>query len=120
MSGSGGGYTGGSSGGGIGGGGSGGSANGSCETLIIRTSMSSPKPAVLKNLKANDILLVELENDTGPVLLKTKDKELAGSVVSGQLIRLIQCLTAGYSYIAIIKSIEKGKVDIEVRPEAKQ
>jgi len=105
MSGSGGGY-----------GGGGGGEQPSCDTLVIRTSLSSPKPAVVGKLREKEVLKIVQEGATGPVVAKTADGKTAGSITSGQLLRLMQCIDEGYTYVAIVKAIDKGKVDVEVRP----
>lgn len=84
---------------------------------MIRTTISSPKAPVVETLKERDVLRVEKLAATGPVVLKTADGKEAGSITSGQLLRLMQCIDEGYRYVAIVKSIDKGKVEVEVRPE---
>lgn len=84
--------------------------------LVIRTTLSSPKPDVVKTLHEKDVLQVEKLAPTGPVVLKTPDGKEAGSITSGQLLRLMQCIDEGYRYVAVVKAVDKGKVEVEVRP----
>jgi len=107
MSGSGGGY-----------GGGGGGEELSCAALVIRTTLSSPKPDIVRTLHETDDLKIVKEGSSGPVVAKTRDGATAGSITSGQLLRLMQCIDDGYTYVAIVRSIDKGKVDVEVRLES--
>lgn len=115
MSGSGGG---GAGGGGGGGGGPPGTPKTDCSMLIFRTTLNSPKPAVVKKLKKDDVLTVEGKSPRGPVVVKTADDEEAGSITSDQLIRLLECIAEGFSYAAIVRSISGGQVDVEIRPRS--
>lgn len=114
----------GSSGGG-GGGGGGGSGGGppstpkvDCSMLIFRTTLNSPKPAVIKKLKKDEVLDVVAKTTRGPVVVRTAEGEEAGSITSDQLLRLLECIEEGYSYVAIVHSISGGQVTVEIRPRS--
>lgn len=104
------------SGSGLGSGGGWGGESPSCETLVIRTTLSSPKFDVVASLKERDVLEVEKQGQTGPVIVRTNLGQSAGSITSGHLLRLMQCMDEGHRYVAIVMRIEGGKVEIEVRP----
>lgn len=110
MSGSGGGYTG-------GGGGSGGD---NCATLIFTTTLSSPKPSVVAKIKKDDQLAVQAESEKGPALALTTDGSVVGSITSGRLLSLLKCIHEGYEYIGIVKAVNKGQVDVEIRPVSRK
>jgi hypothetical protein len=71
---------------------------------------------VVATLSVKDVLTVHKEGLTGPVVVKTRRGKSVGSITSGKLLRLMQCIDEGYSYVALVKAIDKGKVDVEVRP----
>lgn len=86
--------------------------------LIFRTTLNSPKPAVVKKLKKDDVLEVEAKAPRGPVIAKTATGEEAGSITSDLLLRLLECIAEGFSYVAIVRSISGGQVDVEIRPRS--
>ena len=76
---------------------------------------------MVASLRVGDTMQIEKQGAAAdPVVAKTADGKLAGSITAGQLLRLIQCIDEGFTYVAIVKTIDKGRVDVEVRPEAKK
>lgn len=105
------------SGSGTGSGGLGGATpNGGCADIFIKTILSSPNPEVIGKLKKNDTLRLELQSETGPLLAFTNQGEVAGSVTSASLARIIRCIQDGYNFIAIVMNLIGGRCDVEVRP----
>jgi hypothetical protein len=106
------------SGGGGGGGGGGGPSKIDCSMLIFRTTLNSPKPAVVGTLKKGYALEVKAKATRGPVVVVTSSGDEAGSITGGHLIRLMECLAEDYSYVAIVQSIKSGQVEVEIRPRS--
>lgn len=108
------------SGSGGGGGGGGGGEQFDCETLIERTSISSPVPEVIKKLHVADQLEVRIGRQGDADILQAVDSagEVAGSLVPASLPRFIMCIRQGSEYVAVIQSIDGGRVRVEIRPGA--
>lgn len=98
------------------GGGNGGYSDGNCVDIFVQTTLASPNPEVIGMLKPNDILSLQLEREIGPLLAITPQNEIAGSITSSMLAKLIRCITEGFKFIAIVKSVTGGRCDIEIRP----
>ena len=90
-----------------------------CSTLTFRTTLNSPDPDVVAQLNRGDILGVRAESDAGPIVAVTSEEEVVGSITSSQMAELLRCVDEGYTYVAIVRSISGGRVDVEVRPESK-
>lgn len=103
--------------GGTGGGGGGGPSQ-DCSTLIFRTVLSSPKPAVVKKLSVNDRLSIDKRGDAGPAVAVTSGGEDAGSITSTKLGQMLACIDDGYKYEATVTKVNGGSVEVEVRPSA--
>lgn len=102
---------------GIGGiGGSGGGESSKCE-FRHSTQLNSPVPAVLATLHAGDILEIILTTNN-IVLAKKTTGEIAGSITYKHLVTLIECIEEGWSYSALIISLEGGACEIQITPRA--
>lgn len=89
-----------------------------CETLVERTSLNSPVPAVVAQLSVDDQLEVTLGRQGSADILQAVDARgaIAGSLVPPGLPRFIACIRQGSHYIAVIQSIDGGRVRVEIRP----
>ena len=88
-----------------------------CASLFETTIINSPDPDVISKLTVNDNLAVTL--DAKRILkVVTDSNEIAGSITSARMLQIIDCIEQGFSYIAIVKSISGGRVEIEIRPES--
>lgn len=92
-----------------------------CSKLVERTLLNSPVPAVVANLKIEDVLQVTLSNIGGAVILQavTEDGEVAGSLTPPRLPQIVECVGRGFSYVAIVQEVDGGAIKVEIRPEAK-
>ncbi|EHJ48321.1 hypothetical protein DFW101_2316 [Solidesulfovibrio carbinoliphilus subsp. oakridgensis] len=108
----------GGSGGSSGGGGSGGGGN-ICSSLFERTILSSPVPEVITKLKQGGILQIELI-DQGRILAASFHGERAGSIISPKLIEFIECIQAGFEYIATVDAVDGGQCQVTIRPKVKK
>jgi hypothetical protein len=99
-------------------GGGGGAGGGTDKCAIYETAvLASPVPAVIATLSVGDILAVDLE--TSPrdrVVVRTNGGQVAGAITSIRLVDIIECIGEGFSYQAEVKSINGGKIEVEIRP----
>ncbi|MGB7160430.1 MAG: hypothetical protein WBD40_20360 [Tepidisphaeraceae bacterium] len=105
---------------GNGGGGGGGEESVDCANLFIRsTTLSSPDPAVIRTLAVGTELTLRAESERGPLLAltRTRPERVAGSVTSGMLARLLRCIADGYEFVAIVRRIDEGICEVEIRPQ---
>ena len=110
------------SGGGGGGGGGGGPSPPSsidCALLVFRTTLNSPNNQVVSSLKKNNELTIEVQSERGPVVVKNDLGQIAGSITSQQMLDLIRCIAEGFEYVAIVRNVSGGQVDVEIRPKSK-
>ncbi|MFZ5621445.1 MAG: hypothetical protein ACOY5W_10515 [Pseudomonadota bacterium] len=82
-----------------------------------KTILASPKPKVLANLEAGDILYLQTSNNRPPILAVTEDGGVAGTVIVGFIAELVACMAEGYSYVAEIISKHGGACEVEIRQE---
>lgn len=88
-----------------------------CERLSFDTQLSSPKPAVVAQLKVDDVLAVEIDQQ-GPaqVVVIKLGNQIAGGITSPKMVRLLECLQAGSTYQATVTSISGGQVSVRISP----
>ncbi len=83
-----------------------------CNSLTIRTQISSPQPKVVSLLNIDDILNLVLMPPVGPVQVVTQSGQVAGAVSSADLPELIQCMVNNHVFIAKVTSINGGYCQI--------
>src|ERR1035437_6899779 len=86
-----------------------------CSSIIEHTILNSPDPKVLSKLKVNDQLQLEAKTDRGPLVAIDSSGNIAGSITSGILAQLLDCIKKGYKFIAIIEEMDGGKCKVEIR-----
>ena len=91
-----------------------------CETLVLKTHLNSPKPAVLTTLKKGSRLKIELQSQGGKsiVVATTTQGQVAGSITGAGLASLINCLRSGFPFHAVVVSIAGGGCEVTVQPGA--
>jgi hypothetical protein len=91
-----------------------------CQTLVERTSLSSPVPGVVSKLKDGDQLQVAIDQQGGVEVLQALDSAgaVAGSLVPRSLPRFIKCINEGFEYVAVVQQRDGGRVRVEIRPGA--
>lgn len=91
-----------------------------CSEFVEKTPLSSPKAAVLKKLKVEDVLDVVLQAnpDKTSTVVAAKDMQVAGSIVSARSPQLIRCLKEGYEFEAKILELAGGLCTVEVRAKS--
>lgn len=104
--------------------GSGGSGGGSganpCATLMATTILNSPKAAVLAHLQPGQVLDVGLRAGSPGVVVATWKGQEAGSITFATIATLINCLNAGFSFVADVLSVNGGRCEVRVRPESRK
>lgn len=92
-----------------------------CASIFEKTILNSPKPDVISKIKVGDVLTLELKqfDDRKSLVAVTNDQEVAGSITSATLSKIKSCMDQGFSYIAIVDSIEGGRCTVLLRPETR-
>lgn len=84
-----------------------------CLNLIIVTNLASVNQEVLSRAKEGDILPVAAQSADGPVVV-LKDGEILGTVLSRQLMTLLNCMNAGTDYKAVVAKIEDAICQVKI------
>jgi hypothetical protein len=87
----------------------------SCDDLVVKAQIASPKAAVISKLKIGDVLDVEVQTIGGAavVVLLSKGK-LAGGLATPNLSRLRECIEGGTTYGATITAISGAQITVTV------
>ena len=88
--------------------------NEDCEALVINTNLASPQAAVVNNLSVGDILSISAVSDQGPIQAIDQNGHIAGSIISREMVRILNCISTGTEYEAEIISIENGQYQIQI------
>jgi hypothetical protein len=89
----------------------------SCEA--VRTApLNSPQPAVVATLKVGDRLYVVLDMSSGRPVLQVRDATgaVAGSLTFLGHLALIDCISQGFSYEAVVLTISGGNIQLRIEP----
>ena len=99
-----------------GGGGGGGGGADPCD-IVETVPLNSPQPAVVATLNIGDVLDVVLVT-TGPrpVLEVQRTGQRAGALTHRNHLRLINCITNGRTYRAVVVRKSGGAVEVRVEP----
>lgn len=84
-----------------------------CLNLVIKTNLSSVDEKVLSNVAIGEILPVAAEGIDGPVRV-LKDGDILGTVLSGLLLELINCINNGTEYEATILKIDGAICQVKI------
>lgn len=87
----------------------------SCDTLIIDTQLSSPKPDVITDIAVGDLLVIStqtVENTT--VVVALHNGKVAGGLASPKIRRLLECLASGTRYFARVTEKNDGQIRVRV------
>lgn len=87
----------------------------SCERLASETTLTSPDRAVISLLNNGTLLDVEVD-DSGarPVVRAMYQGQIAGSITSSIIQRLVECIEDGYQYVAEVQSVQGGTCRVRV------
>lgn len=87
----------------------------SCETLVIDTQLSSPKPQVVGRIQVGDLLVIATQVTGGTtVVVALLNDDVAGGLASPQTGRLRACLEAGTNYVAKVTGKDDGQVRVRI------
>ena len=76
-----------------------------CISLVIKTNLASVDTEVLKDTNVNETLPVAAQSIDGPVVV-LKDGSVLGTVLSGHLMELLNCINNDTEYQAVILKID--------------
>lgn len=88
----------------------------SCERLTSETTLTSPDRAVISQLNVGTPLEVEVDNSGArPVVRAVYQGQVAGSITSSIIQRLVECIDDGHQYVAEVLSVQGGTCRVRVR-----
>ena len=85
-----------------------------CSDLIIRTQLFSPIQSVLKKVSVGDEFVVKLLGKNGPCVASFGN-DTVGSIITKDLLLLIDCINKGQDFIAIVRTIRGGSCAITIK-----
>jgi hypothetical protein len=81
------------------------------------TILASPVSDVVAVLSVGEMLTIELETTPrNRLVVRNRGGQVAGAITSIRLVDLIECIKAGSEYVAEVKSIAGGRVEVEIKP----
>lgn len=89
-------------------------SNTDCSNTIIRTQLFSPDHKVVKEIIVGDHMDIQLINPKGPCVAIYKG-EIAGTIISRDLIQLINCIKNGFKFIGIVRNVTGGSCAITIK-----
>jgi len=94
---------------------SGGRSADSCEQLNFTTQLASPKEEVIEHIEVGDVLdIVSGQQNGQSVVQALWSGQVAGGIADQRLQQLRHCLTEGFTYGALVLSIDNGQVRIRI------
>ncbi len=88
----------------------------SCDRLTSETTLTSPDRAVISQLSIGTALDVEVDTSGArPVVRAMYQGQVAGSITSSIIQRLVECIGEGYEYVADVLSVQGGTCRVRVR-----
>ena len=85
-----------------------------CDEIADVTILASPVPAVIALLSAGTVLGIELRAKP-EIVVAVHLGTVGGSVVPGNLARLIECLKKGYRFTATVVTLDGGHCRVALR-----
>ena len=87
-----------------------------CSELSESTILNSPQRAVLETLQQGDRLGVRLNRAGRGVIVEAfKDDQVAGTITSSIIQRLVECIGSGHKYVAEVLDVKGGACRVWVR-----
>jgi hypothetical protein len=87
----------------------------SCDRLTSETTLTSPDRAVISQLTNGTLLDVEVDNSGArPVVRAVYQGQIAGSITSSIIQRLVECIEDGYRYVAEVVNVQGGTCRVRV------
>jgi hypothetical protein len=88
-----------------------------CESFNMKTPLNSVDQAAAQGIKAGDLLGVATQGPKGPVVALNKKQGPVGAITGGSLGRLLECIEAGFEFVAEVESVNGGNIVVRVRPK---
>jgi hypothetical protein len=88
-----------------------------CSSLSFEASLYSPVPSVITKLKVGDYLRIELDDTEKTVLALNNRREIAGTLVGKNMLKIIDCLRKNFKYKGEITKISGGSCTITIMPK---
>ncbi|QHS55228.1 hypothetical protein GWR56_06620 [Mucilaginibacter sp. 14171R-50] len=85
-----------------------------CEKILIRTQLASPRAEVIDELSVGDILDVVFTVPTGPLTAQTYDGDIAGAILISDPASLIKCINEGFDFKAKVLAITGGDCQVSI------
>ncbi|MGO1660119.1 MAG: hypothetical protein ACTHYN_16110 [Marinobacter sp.] len=86
-----------------------------CEKLNFTTQLASPKEEVVEQLEVGDLLDIISGQQNGQSVVQAVWRgQVAGGVADQRLQQLRHCLTEGFTYEALVLSVDNGQVRIRI------
>lgn len=85
-----------------------------CAALTFATQLASPQRKVVQKLEVGDDLEIQLVTEPAPAAAAYLEGALAGTIGGPRAPRLVECLEAGFSFIATVTAIHGGRIDVTV------
>lgn len=88
----------------------------SCEKLTSETTLTSPVRNVIAQLRKDMVLDVDVD-DSGatPVVRALHNGQVAGSITSAVIQKIVACIETGHAYVADVLSVQGGACRVRVR-----
>lgn len=86
-----------------------------CEDLVINTNLASPQALVINNLNEGDLLSIHAITDQGPIQALDENGQIAGTIISREQVRLLNCINMGTQYEAEVTSVGNGQCQVQIR-----
>jgi hypothetical protein len=89
-----------------------------CARYVSETVLSSPIPAVIRDLRNGEQLDIEFDSPPNDriIIAKTTGGQNAGSITGDS--RLRTCMVNGYRYVAIVQFVNGGACKVQIRLKA--
>jgi len=85
-----------------------------CEDLVIITNLASPKANVINSLTIGDVLRIQTRSDQGPIEAFDRNGRIAGSIISKEQLRLLDCINKGTEFEADVLLVENAQCQIQI------
>ena len=84
-----------------------------CGSISFNTDINSPQENTLAGLEVRQQLNVRL-SDGVVVVVRTDTGDIVGSINWSSIAKLIECLSDGYEYVALIRDIQGGLIKVHI------
>lgn len=84
-----------------------------CGSISFNTDINSPQEKAIEGLEVQQKLNVELSG-ASVVLTRPDTGETVGSVNWSSIAKLIECLSEGNEYVAVVRDIQGGLIKVHI------